>query len=135
MCKYMTVAGMKFGIYGDAGTATCGLFTGSLGFEAMDAAQFAYWGVDLLKYDNCHAPGSDIVRLPPSARQFVQASAVCSCLHERFHVTTLMTPAGERGAALLGYALCAQRHGAPYRVLHVRLGQLQRMDIRPCGRR
>ena len=107
LCKYMTAAGLKFGIYGDAGTATCGDFTGSLGYEAKDAAQFADWGVDLLKYDNCHSPGSDVVRLPPSARHFVRASALCSCLHQRFHETTLMTPAGERRAALLGYALCA----------------------------
>ena len=51
-------------MYGDAGATTCGDLLGSLGFEAADAAQFAAWGVDLLKYDNCHVPPTNIVRLP-----------------------------------------------------------------------
>ncbi|KAJ7188320.1 glycoside hydrolase [Mycena filopes] len=50
--------GLKFGIYSDAGTATCAGFPGSLGFEAVDAATFSAWGVDYLKYDNCNVPGN-----------------------------------------------------------------------------
>ncbi|KAJ7703242.1 glycoside hydrolase superfamily [Mycena rosella] len=42
--------GLKFGIYSDAGTATCAGFPGSLGFESIDAATFNAWGVDYLKY-------------------------------------------------------------------------------------
>ncbi|KAH6645439.1 glycoside hydrolase superfamily [Truncatella angustata] len=48
--------GMKLGIYGDAGTQTCGGYPGSLGFEAIDAEAFAEWGIDYLKYDNCYVP-------------------------------------------------------------------------------
>ena len=47
--------GLKFGIYSDRGSRTCGNFLGSEGFETQDAQQFARWGVDYLKYDNCNA--------------------------------------------------------------------------------
>ncbi|KAJ8468688.1 hypothetical protein ONZ51_g9486 [Trametes cubensis] len=50
--------GLKFGIYSDAGTATCAGFPGSLGNELLDATTFAEWGVDYLKYDNCNVPGN-----------------------------------------------------------------------------
>ncbi len=46
--------GLKFGMYSDRGAKTCGGFPGSQGFESQDAKQFAAWGVDYLKYDNCN---------------------------------------------------------------------------------
>lgn len=52
-------AGFKFGIYSDAGAHTCLGFPGSRGYENEDAATFANWGVDFLKYDNCFAPPND----------------------------------------------------------------------------
>lgn len=48
--------GLKFGIYSDAGTETCGGYPGSFGYEQIDAETFAEWGVDYLKYDNCYVP-------------------------------------------------------------------------------
>ena len=42
-----------FGIYGAASAVTCGVNPGQLYHERRDAAQFAEWGVDLLKSDNC----------------------------------------------------------------------------------
>ncbi len=45
--------GFKFGIYGCAGTKTCGGYPGSWGHEFQDARLFASWGVDYLKYDWC----------------------------------------------------------------------------------
>ncbi|RYO73804.1 hypothetical protein DL766_009411 [Monosporascus sp. MC13-8B] len=48
--------GLKVGIYGDAGSETCGGYAGSLGYEETDAATFAKWGIDYLKYDNCAVP-------------------------------------------------------------------------------
>jgi alpha-galactosidase len=48
--------GLKIGIYSDAGTLTCGLYEGSLYHEDVDAATFADWGIDYLKYDNCQYP-------------------------------------------------------------------------------
>ncbi|KAJ3778701.1 glycoside hydrolase [Lentinula raphanica] len=50
--------GLKMGIYSDAGTATCAGFPGSLGMESLDAATFASWGIDYLKYDNCNVPAN-----------------------------------------------------------------------------
>lgn len=45
--------GLKLGIYESAGATTCENYPGSLGHEVTDANDFAAWGVDLLKYDNC----------------------------------------------------------------------------------
>ncbi len=48
--------GLKLGIYSDAAHLTCGKCFGGLGYERVDARTYAEWGVDLLKYDYCHAP-------------------------------------------------------------------------------
>ncbi|SEN35350.1 NEW3 domain-containing protein [Actinacidiphila rubida] len=48
--------GLKFGIYEDAGTATCGGYPGSLGHWQQDADLFAKWGVDYVKLDGCNVP-------------------------------------------------------------------------------
>ena len=48
--------GFKIGIYSDAAERTCGGFPGSVGFEEQDAALWASWGFDFLKYDYCGAP-------------------------------------------------------------------------------
>ncbi|MBO9712989.1 MAG: glycoside hydrolase family 27 protein [Sphingomonas sp.] len=50
---YIHSKGLKFGIYSDAGAHTCGGRPGSQGHEYQDAAQYAAWGVDYLKYDWC----------------------------------------------------------------------------------
>ncbi|KAJ6261042.1 hypothetical protein Dda_3707 [Drechslerella dactyloides] len=49
--------GLGFGMYSSAGKLTCGRYPGSLHFEEKDADLFAEWGVDYLKYDNCHNEG------------------------------------------------------------------------------
>jgi len=49
--------GLGFGIYSDAGSLTCAGYSGSLGYEGIDAQTFANWGVDYLKYDNCFNEG------------------------------------------------------------------------------
>jgi len=48
--------GLKFGIYEDAGTATCGGYPGSLNHWQQDADLFAKWGVDYVKLDGCNVP-------------------------------------------------------------------------------
>ncbi|KAJ6508283.1 glycoside hydrolase family 27 protein [Mycena sanguinolenta] len=53
--------GLKFGVYSDGGFFACDFvggtahFIGSLNHETADAATFASWGADYLKYDNCYA--------------------------------------------------------------------------------
>jgi len=53
LADYIHSRGLKFGIYSDAGTKTCGGRPGSQGHEYQDALQYARWGVDYLKYDWC----------------------------------------------------------------------------------
>ncbi|KAK3617881.1 hypothetical protein LTR56_025013 [Elasticomyces elasticus] len=50
--------GLKTGIYSSAGTETCAGYPASIGYESIDAATFAGWGIDYLKYDNCYVPGN-----------------------------------------------------------------------------
>jgi hypothetical protein len=57
VAAYVHSLGLKLGIYESAGTATCAGYPGSLGHEQQDAATFASWGVDYLKYDNCNNQG------------------------------------------------------------------------------
>lgn len=56
VADYLHERGLRLGIYSDASQYTCGGVAGSYGFEEVDAADFARWGVDLLKYDYCGAP-------------------------------------------------------------------------------
>jgi alpha-galactosidase len=53
VAAYVHRKGLKLGIYESAGATTCAGYPGSIGHEKQDAAQFARWGVDYLKYDNC----------------------------------------------------------------------------------
>ncbi|MEV7341003.1 NPCBM/NEW2 domain-containing protein [Streptomyces sp. NPDC093544] len=61
VADYVHSKGLKLGIYTSAGTKTCNEagFPGALGHEYSDAQQFADWGVDYLKYDNCNNQGVD----------------------------------------------------------------------------
>lgn len=61
IADYVHERGLKLGIYGDRGTATCAGRAGSSGYERQDAETFAAWGVDYLKYDNCNADENTIV--------------------------------------------------------------------------
>jgi alpha-galactosidase len=60
LAAYVHEKGLKFGLYSSAGTSTCEPlqenrgFPGGLGHEKQDAATFASWDVDYLKYDNCN---------------------------------------------------------------------------------
>ncbi|MFJ8857556.1 glycoside hydrolase family 27 protein [Streptomyces sp. NPDC102451] len=61
VADYVHSKGLKFGLYSSAGTKTCADegFPGGLGHEKQDAQQWASWGVDYLKYDNCNNTGAD----------------------------------------------------------------------------
>ncbi|MDH6575292.1 NEW3 domain-containing protein [Kitasatospora sp. MAP5-34] len=48
--------GLKFGIYEDAGTYTCGGYPGSMNHWQQDTDLFAAWGVDYVKLDGCNVP-------------------------------------------------------------------------------
>jgi len=53
MTDYIHSFGLKVGIYSGPGPSTCQSWAGSYGHERADADQFARWGFDLLKYDQC----------------------------------------------------------------------------------
>lgn len=53
VADYVHSKGLKFGMYSCAGTLTCAGYPGSYDHEFDDAATFAEWGVDFLKYDYC----------------------------------------------------------------------------------
>jgi hypothetical protein len=54
--SFLHQRGLQFGLYSSPGALTCGQNPGSWGFEAQDAATWAAWGVDHLKYDWCSYP-------------------------------------------------------------------------------
>lgn len=57
LADYVHSKGLKLGIYSDAGSQTCGGRPGSRGYEFQDAATYASWGIDYLKYDWCNTEG------------------------------------------------------------------------------
>jgi alpha-galactosidase len=71
---YLHERRLLFGIYSSAGTLTCAGRAASLGHEAADAAAFAAWDVDLLKYDNCHSQSIPPLRRYPPMRDALAAS-------------------------------------------------------------
>lgn len=66
LADYVHERGFKLGIYSCCGTRTCADYPGSFEHEYEDARQFAAWGIDYLKYDNCFKPqyhdGSNLYR-------------------------------------------------------------------------
>jgi alpha-galactosidase len=68
LADYLHSKGLKFGLYSSAGTNTCEGRAGSLGYEDIDAADYASWGVDYLKYDNCFNKGLPAIERYPAMR-------------------------------------------------------------------
>ncbi|EWM26302.1 melibiase family protein [Nannochloropsis gaditana] len=71
---YLHALGFKFGIYSSAGSATCEGFPASLGMEGRDAETWSEWGVDYLKYDNCHTDGTSPQERYPPMRDALNAT-------------------------------------------------------------
>eukprot|EP00729_Bicosta_minor_P010193 gene10193-25212_t len=53
LTSYIHSKGLKIGIYTAVSHWTCGGYTGSLGFEDVDAQSFVEWGFDFVKHDTC----------------------------------------------------------------------------------
>ncbi|MFE0172784.1 NPCBM/NEW2 domain-containing protein [Streptomyces sp. NPDC059002] len=77
VADYVHSKGLKLGIYTSAGTKTCNPagFPGALGHERSDAQQFAEWGVDYLKYDNCNNQGVDAKQRYITMRDALKAAS------------------------------------------------------------
>ena len=67
VADYAHAHGFKLGIYSGPGQMTCAGYTGTEGHEEEDAAMFASWGIDHLKYDSCcshqTAPKSEVQKV------------------------------------------------------------------------
>lgn len=72
--SYMHSKGIKFGIYSDEGTETCGGYPGSKDHESVDATTFASWGVDYLKLDGCYDDKAGYATGYPAMGASLQAS-------------------------------------------------------------
>jgi len=57
LADYVHSKGLKLGIYSSPGPQTCARYEGSLNHEEQDAATYAEWGIDYLKYDLCSYGG------------------------------------------------------------------------------
>lgn len=55
MTDYIHAYGLKTGLYSSPSELTCQKYIGSRNHEKQDAEQYAKWGFDLLKYDQCGA--------------------------------------------------------------------------------
>jgi alpha-galactosidase len=53
LAQYVHSKGLKLGIYSSPGPVTCQRLPGSYQHEAQDAATYARWSIDYLKYDQC----------------------------------------------------------------------------------
>ena len=65
LADYVHSKGLKLGIYSSPGPKTCAGYEASWKHEAQDAATYANWGVDYLKYDWCSY--GEIARNPDRA--------------------------------------------------------------------
>jgi alpha-galactosidase len=67
---------LKIGIYSSPGPLSCANFTGSYLHDEQDAASFADWGMDYLKYDQCtYGNIAELVRLV-KYRQFLSPDQI-----------------------------------------------------------
>lgn len=74
--------GLKFGIYEDLGTQTCGGYPGSLDHLEIDANTFAAWGVDYVKFDGCNSDPADFDKGYPEFGRYLNQTGrpiVYSC--------------------------------------------------------
>jgi alpha-galactosidase len=80
VADYVHSKGLKFGLYSSAGTRTCDSvgMPGGLNHEYSDAKQFAEWGVDYLKYDNCHHQGVDPMLRYTTMRDALRAASAAT---------------------------------------------------------
>jgi len=74
VADYVHSKGLKFGIYSDAGAATCQGRPGGRGHEFQDARTYAAWGVDYLKYDWCNTGTQDAAASYKTMAEALRAS-------------------------------------------------------------
>lgn len=74
LAEYVHSKGLKIGIYSSPGPLTCGKYLGSYNYEDIDAATWADWGIDYLKYDWCSYTevAGDMTQLEVQQRPYIK---------------------------------------------------------------
>lgn len=90
LSKYAHSRGIKFGIYSDVGTKTCGGYPGVRGengedYTKLDAQTFAEWEIDSLKLDGCYAQERDYNRTYPEYTRALARYGICLDARKSFH--------------------------------------------------
>ena len=99
LADYVHGKGLKLGIYSSPGPKTCGGYIGTHQHEVQDAATYAKWGIDYLKYDWCYysevATGDGLDKLQKPYRLMREALdecgrdivySICQFAYDRGHV-------------------------------------------------
>ena len=92
LADYVHAKGLKLGIYSSPGPKTCAGYPGSYKHEKQDAATYAKWGVDYLKYDMC-SYGNIIDKKvgKPNAANAEKRLAMDKAAYEKMHQALLAT--------------------------------------------
>ena len=92
LADYVHSKGLKLGIYSSPGPYTCAHYTGSYRHEMKDAATYAKWGIDYLKYDMC-SYGNIIEKKvgKPSATNGEARLAMDKAVYDKMHKALLAT--------------------------------------------
>jgi alpha-galactosidase len=88
LADYVHSKGLKLGIYSSPGPKTCAGYEGSYGHEEQDAATYASWGVDYLKYDLC---GYREIMDKESGGDPAKAYGMMRAAYEKMHQALLKT--------------------------------------------
>ncbi len=117
LADYIHKLGLKAGLYSSPGPWTCGNCTGSFDREWQDAAKYAQWGFDYLKYDWCsYAPAMEARR--GNSTNYPLAAGSWSGAHPSSHAD-LMKP-----YAIMHEALAAQPRDIVYSLCQYGMGDV-----------
>ena len=92
LADYVHSKGLKLGIYSSPGPYTCAHYAGSYKHEKKDAATYAKWGIDYLKYDMCsYGNIMDKKVGKPTAANAEKRLAMDTAVYEKMHKALLAT--------------------------------------------
>ena len=92
LADYVHSKGLKLGIYSSPGPYTCAHYAGSYKHEKKDAAEYARWGIDYLKYDMCsYGNIMDKKYGKPSPANADKRLAADEAVYEKMHKALLAT--------------------------------------------
>jgi alpha-galactosidase len=97
LAAYVHSKGLKLGIYSSPGPKTCAGYEGSYNHERQDAATYAEWGIDYLKYDLCSFA---TIMNERSGGDVTKSSAIMREAYKKMHLALVAT------GRPIAYSLC-----------------------------